>query len=57
MTQIRLGFRSGREVVVKVKEVTVTKNTVDNRVTSIEWTAGPNILFMALDQLDYVLED
>jgi hypothetical protein len=57
-TAIRIGFRSGREVEVKLEEVTVTKSTRDNRVTAIRWSGGSqHILFIALDQIDYVLEE
>lgn len=57
MAQVRIGFRSGREVLVKVEDLSLTKNTNDNRVSSIKWTGGPGILFIALDEIDYVLED
>lgn len=57
MALVRFGFRSGREAVVEVEELTITKSTTDNRVTAVRWTAGPGLLFMALDQIDYVLED
>lgn len=57
MAKIRIGFRSGTVEVLNLDECTVTKNTVDNRVTGITWKGKTGILFMALDQIDFVLED
>lgn len=54
---LRIGFRSGTEVSVECDGLTIEKNTVENRVTAISWTGGPGLLFMALDQIDYVIEE
>lgn len=57
MAKIRIGFRSGTVEVLNLEECTVTKSTRDNRVTAIEWKGKTGILFIALDQIDYVLEE
>lgn len=57
MAKIRIGFQSGREVELKVDEMTVTKDTRTNLVESIRWSGGPHLLFMNLDRIEYVLEE
>lgn len=53
--KVRIGFRSGNEVIVDVESLHIYKEN-GKEVTEISWVKGPRLIFMKLDEIEYILE-
>jgi hypothetical protein len=53
--KVAIGFKSGTNFNLEVDSLKVRKNEITNLVDFIEWTGGPQLLYMNLDQVEYVI--
>lgn len=54
-TKVTIGFRSGNSITIEVDEMRVVKDYND-LVQKISWTGGPRLLYMSLENIEYVIE-